>query len=232
MHRCHIRTRIFLRRHHILARTQWAIYPVNNNPNDPKAPIRDEDGLPPPPRYLLANREECELPILRQRVPAGEGIEGDNPLYCLYRIYEHLVLDQHLGIRNELEGFWYHGTDWPVHGMPDPEDVDPERYAVVACITRLLALAFNMRISLGVPRHAPGIFTREQLEAWQAQERVYEEEPSWVKHVPRLRRRLDIPHWDNSVRAFVSLPGFDDERASDEFKDKNILLWQPHIHFL
>ncbi|OAA59611.1 hypothetical protein SPI_05809 [Niveomyces insectorum RCEF 264] len=203
------------------------IYP-QSPPGAPNAPVRDADGLPPPPRFLLAHREACELPLLHRRVRS----DGDSPRDCLYRIYEHLVLDQHIEIRNELEAFWYHGSAWPVRAIPDPEDRDPERYACLAGIPRLLRLAFNERIRLGLPRDAPPIFTGSMLDAWRARPPVFEEDPPWVARVPPLAETLAIPHWDNSVRAFVPLPGFHDKRASKEFADKNILIWQPHIHFL
>ncbi|OTB04341.1 hypothetical protein M426DRAFT_22962 [Hypoxylon sp. CI-4A] len=156
--------------------------------------------------------------------------ETDTPLAALYRIYEHIVLDQHIEIRNEIETFWYHAT-WAVCDIPDPKDPDPERYACLACIPALLCLAFNKRIGLGLPRNAPPIFTRDMLNEWRAQERQYEEQPSWVQAVPRLPEVLAIPHWDNGKRDFVPLGGFEQTNASPEFARKNILIWQPHIHF-
>lgn len=166
------------------------------------------------------------MPLLNRRVKS----EGDTPLAALYRIYEHIMLDQHIEIRNEIEAFWYH-ADWAVRDIPDPHDPDPERYAVLSCIPALLCLAFNKRIGLGLPRDAPPIFTRSMLEEWQAQERKYEEEPQWVEGVPRLPETLAILHWDNDKRDFVPLDGFEENKASPEFARKNILIWQPHIHF-
>jgi hypothetical protein len=94
-----------------------------------------------------------------------------------------------------------------------------------------LCLAFNMRIGLGLPRDAPPIFTQDMLTEWRAQERRYEQEPGWADHVPPLTTTLAIPHWDNKRRDFVPLGSFEDTRASSEFARKNILTWQPHIHF-
>ena len=53
---------------------------------------------------MLAQREVYELPLLDRR----PNHEGDSPLEAIYRIYEHIMLDQHLEILNELETFWYH----------------------------------------------------------------------------------------------------------------------------
>ncbi|RMD39361.1 hypothetical protein DV735_g5758, partial [Chaetothyriales sp. CBS 134920] len=184
--------------------------------------------LPPAPRVLLANREVYEIPLLDRSRKRSVNRDTDTPLAALYRIYEHLLLDQHIEIRNEIEAFWYH-ADWAVRDIPDPCDSHPERYACLACIPALLCEAFNKRIGLGLPRHAPPIFTFDMLEEWRAQERQYEEEPAWVSEVPRLAATLAIPHWDNNKRDFVCLQSF--KGASSAFLSKNILIWKPHIHF-
>lgn len=184
--------------------------------------------LPPPPRQLIAGRTVYELPLLGRR---RADPDTDTPLRALYRIYEHLVLDQHIEMRNELEYFWYRNS-WAVQDIPDPRDPDPERYACLACIPKLLCLAFNKRIGMGLPRDAPPIFTGDMMDEWKAREPKFEDAPLWVAGVPRVREILIIPHWDNDRRDFVGLDGFEDRRASAEFADKNILIWQPHIHFI
>lgn len=186
------------------------------------------DGLPPAPRTLLAIRVIYEIPLLNRSLARSIERDTDTPLAALYRIYEHIVLDQHIEIRNEIEAFWYH-ADWAVRDIPDPCDPHPERYACLACIPTLLCLAFNERIGLGLPRNAPPIFTQGMLAEWRAQEREYEEEPAWVNAVPPLAATLAIPHWDNSKRDFIPLESF--ERGSRAFSRKNILIWQPHIYF-
>jgi len=190
-------------------------------------PNTNTDDLPPPPRELLRGREFYEIPILRRRIDR----EVDTPLAALYRLYEHIMLDQNIAMRNELEAFWFQPS-WLVCEIPDPKDPDPERYAVLAVIPALLVLAFNRRIELGLPRDAPAIFTRDQLDEWRAREREYEKEPDWASCVPPCKQLLKIPHWNNDLREFVSIDGFDDHRASQEFAKKNILIWQPHIQFI
>lgn len=205
---------------------RWGVNLDHKEPASMPAPQPAAD-LPPPPRELITNRVIYEGPLLGRRVLP----ETDSPLAALYRIYEHLCLDQHLELRNELEAFWYHSS-WAVRDIPDPQDPDPERYACLACIPKILCLAFNARIRLGLPRDAPSIFTHDMLDEWRSQEPKFEEEPGWVAAVPRLNQTLGIPHWDNELRDFVTLSGFEDEKASPEFRDKNILIWQPHIHFV
>jgi hypothetical protein len=194
---------------------------------EPNASDTTTSTPPPPPREMLRGREIYEVPLLRRRIDR----EADTPLNAIYRLYEHIMLDQNIEMRNELEAFWFQ-PGWPVHEIPDPKDPDPERYAVLAVIPALLVLAFNKRIDLGLPRDAPAIFTMDQLDEWRAQERELEKEPEWTANVPPCEQVLKIPHWDNDVRDFVTIDGFDDERASREFAKKNVLIWQPHIHFI
>lgn len=141
------------------------------------------------------------------------------------------MLDQNIQMRNELEAFWFK-REWKISDLPDPNDSSAERYAVLSCIPSLLVLAFNKRIELGLPRDAPSIFTHDQLDQWRAQERKYEREPEWVSTVPRLGITLAIPHWDDDQSKFVVLENFDDWRASMDFARKNVLIYQPHIHFI
>ncbi|KAF4994790.1 hypothetical protein FDECE_12995 [Fusarium decemcellulare] len=172
------------------------------------ATSQSSDGRPPPPRELLTHRTHYELPLLNRRVDPNE----DSPIYALYRIYEHLVLDQHLELRNEIEGFWYH-ADWAVVDIPDPCDPDPDR------------------IEMGLPREAPPVFNQDMLDQWRAQERKFESAPLWTDKVPQLDEVLIIPHWDNQERDFIPLKSFDCAEASKEFTNKNILVWHPHVHF-
>jgi hypothetical protein len=90
-----------------------------------------------------------------------------------------------------------------------------------------MVLAFNKRIELGIPRHADAIMTQEEIEAYQNEERVYESVPEWTLKVEPLEAVLKIPHDEGET-----LESFDDERASRQLQAKNILCWQPHIHFI
>lgn len=181
---------------------------------------------PPSPRVILDYRAEYEV-IIYERESIRD--KCDTSLACLYRLYEHIMLDQNLEMRNHLEYLWF--RRWPVFEIPDPCDDDPERAAVLACIPSLLVLAFNARIEMGLPRHAPAIITDEMIEKWRAEPRKYESEPTWAAAMPTLKETLAIPHWDRAMYNFVALPSFESEKASQEFKRKNILIWQPHIYF-
>ena len=100
----------------------------------------------------------------------------DNPLFALYRLYKHVVLNDNIGLRNELEYFFY--ARWPVNSTPDPADCYPSRYAVLSAIPALLVESFNERIKLDLPRKADPIISREELEQYQKEERIWESVPN------------------------------------------------------
>ena len=113
--------------------------------------------------------------------------------------------------------------------IPDPKDEDPARYAFLACIPALPVRSFNERIKLGLARDTPAIISPEEAEELRTRpesSKRYGELPEWTVNVLALPETLVMPSHDNVV-----MEGFDDPRASDWFKSKNILIWGPHIHF-
>jgi hypothetical protein len=107
------------------------------------------------------------------------------------------------------------------------DNAEPERYAVLSCIPPLLVESFNKRIEVGLHRDAPAIINDDHIEEIWAHKKVYEKCPEWTFRVPPLEDALIIPHEGGAV-----LDGFDNVRASKQLKEKNILHWQPHIHFM
>lgn len=182
----------------------------------------------PPPKELLAHRDLFNSALRERRYAVPEGEKVDTPLYSLYRLYEYIVLDNNIGMRNEIEAFWWKG--WPVKEIPDPkDDGEPERYAILACIPALLVESFNQRINLGFRRGGHSIMTLEERQALAAMPKVFESPPRWVSRVPPLAETLHIPH---TIAGKTQLKSLDDERASPPFKEKNILIWHPHTHFI
>lgn len=180
---------------------------------------------PPTPKELLAQPNAHRERLFQRVHRTPKGKPEDTPLFSLYRLYEHLVLNDNVGLRNEIEYFWY--AKWPVASIPDPQDTCESRYAVLAAIPALLVESFNQRIALGLPRKADAIISREELEQYQKEEKIFESVPEWTKQVARLEETLVIPHDNDEV-----LGSFEDERASAQLAEKNILHWQPHIHFI
>lgn len=78
-----------------------------------------------------------------------------------------------------------------------------------------------------MPRKADAIISREELEQYQKEDKILESVPEWTNQVARLEKTLVIPHDNDEV-----LGSFEDERASAQLAAKNILHWQPHIHFV
>ena len=180
---------------------------------------------PPTPEKLLAHATRYREHLSQRvyRTPKDE--PEDNPLSALYRLYERLVLNDNIGLRNELEYFFY--ARWPVASIPDPRDPSKSRYAVLSAIPALLVESFNQRIDLGLPRKADPIVSREELEQYQREEKIFETVPEWTIRVAPLKKSLVIPHDNDEV-----LESFEDERVSPQLAAKNILHWQPHLHFI
>lgn len=188
---------------------------------------------PPPPHDLLANRAHFTNLLNKRKYLTPPG-QQDNSLYSLYRLYEALVLDDNIGLRNEIEYFWRRHS-WSLCDIPDPHDDDPARYAVLACIPHLLVLAFNNNIELGLPRDAPAIMTQDQVDECRRREKKWEKVPEWVDKVPPLKETLKIPHKKEVYvenNEYVVLESMDDPDASEPFREKNILIIRPHIYFI
>jgi hypothetical protein len=180
---------------------------------------------PPTPEELLSYRSHFEELLSQRQHLFPWPAKDDTPLFALYRVYEHLVLNQTTGLRNEFERFWCNG--WPVSSIPDPVDItEPERYAVLACVPALMVEAFNKRIEMGIPREVEAIILGKEIEAYSKQERQYETVPEWTLKVEPLKEVLTIPLNTGEV-----LESMDDERASPQLREKNILCWQPHNPF-
>lgn len=159
----------------------------------------------------------------------------DTPEASFYRIYTFFVLHDNISFRNELEYFCCLHPEWPVSSLPDPRTPSPSsgsssshdeqvRYTILAVLTRLMCDAFNRRIGLGLPRDAPAII--EDFEELQARPKVFEEPPGWAKRVQPLPQKYFIPNGEGKEL------DEDDEDVSKEFKDVNIIVQMPHIHFI
>ena len=154
------------------------------------------------------------------------GVKMDRPIDSLYRLYESIVEDWTTELRNEIEYFW-NQHQWAVSDIPDPQDPDPARYAILAVIPALLVKAFNRNISLGLPRDAPSIISEVEELKIKSRTKVLEKEPVWCEHVPSLEQILVLPNEEGQV-----LEDENDDRASPEFLKKNILALTHHIYFI
>ena len=177
------------------------------------------------PQELITNRDVARS-IWR---PGGaghlrRGAVKDTPLSSLYRLYHFIVTDDTLELRDELE-FFFNKADWAVKDIPDPQDGNQQRYAILAVMTALMVRAFNRLIAKGLPRNSPAIIY--DFEALAEQPRVLEEVPSWSHKVPDLDTPLKIPNEEGEL-----VEGPEDPKACKEFMEKGIWIEEPHIYFI
>ena len=65
-------------------------------------------------------------------------------------MYAFLVTGQNAKLRDEVK-YFFNQAHWAMTEIPDPQDPDPVRYAVLAAIPHLLVESFNYNIGLGLP---------------------------------------------------------------------------------
>ncbi|SPQ27449.1 a14003f9-e6b6-41dc-af9e-575aa099f14d [Thermothielavioides terrestris] len=171
---------------------------------------------PPTVAWLLAHRDECSGERARTK--------GATPTASLYRMYEYLVLGYITGLRTEIE-YFFNQPSWAVSAIPDPEDPDPARYAILAVLPYYLVIAFNRLIERGLPRGSPAIIAGAAAEEeLRAREVVLEQEPPWAAKVPPLPNALTIPDGSNREP--------EEETRSRRFLDMNIIVEEPHVLFV
>ncbi|KAI0769064.1 hypothetical protein BD413DRAFT_88158 [Trametes elegans] len=190
--------------------------------------------LPPPIGTLLRKRERvrARYPMrmfLTRRWRRSRRLyplsTQDSASACFYRIYQFLVIDWTVGLRNELEYFCTVHPEWAVADLPDPADTrNPARYAALAAVTHVLCEAFNRRIELGLPRGTPPIVN--DWDELARRPRIPERVPAWAERVPPLEGLLCIPDGEG---LYVE---DGDENVFEPFRKYNILMRQAHIHFI
>lgn len=176
----------------------------------------DQLGDLPSVSWLLEHRVQLE----GVRAPT----KGRNPTASLYRMYEYLVIGYITGLRTEIE-FFFNQPTWAVSAIPDPQDPDPERYAILAVLPIYLVTAFNRLIEKGLPRGSPAIIAGPKAEAeLRARPRVLEQTPEWSRTVAPLSSQLIIPDKEGKVPP--------KQVWSPHFLEMNIIVEDPHTLFV
>ena len=116
----------------------------------------------------------------------------DTPLRSLYRMYECLVTDNEDEMMQESQYWFHHQVGWHLANIPDPQDTDPVRYAILASLADALVHSFNHKIRLGLRRgitnNKPWLiqdFRQELNPPW-------EECPEWCSHVGPLEEPMEL----------------------------------------
>ncbi|KAL4965532.1 uncharacterized protein BDV14DRAFT_56127 [Aspergillus stella-maris] len=132
----HGKMRLCLKKLKVLVRrkflTQKPLQDLAQSPADSDAyPV-----FPPPtPEELLAHADFYRERLSQRRWRTPKDQPEDTPLFSLYRLYERMVLNDNIGLRNEIEYLFY--ARWPVASIPDPQDSFISRYAVLSTIPAL-----------------------------------------------------------------------------------------------
>lgn len=158
------------------------IQPVQRPLSNPDTILNDKEGYE---RFL---RSRTRFPLSR----------SDTASDRLYRLYEHLLLNHRFGIRNEIEYFWWE-SEWLVCDIPDPQDPDAVRYAVLACLPHLLVRAFNCNIERGLHRNVAPILSDVERKDLKLREPVVETLPGWASEVPPAPDIIKILNDDNET---------------------------------
>lgn len=192
-------------------------------------------GLPPPVPVktmlnnvplLQARKAKADLTNMRS-IPLWRA--RDTPIRSLYRLYEAIVAREFYAIGPEVEYFFYQSRRaWAIHRIPDPEDQDPVRYAILSCIAEELALAFNWRMSLGMRRDKSKHIYRKSFDDL-LPPFTAEAAPIWTKRAQPIAAELllDLPAelLDASGRLVLEEGG-----ENPNFAERNIITDTGHFY--
>ena len=88
----------------------------------------------------------------------------------------------------ECEYFFFHSEhSWRLSQIPDPQDPDPVRYAILASMVEALVDAFNWRLQLGLRRDKSIDESEQRTSNFKR-----EEAPIWTAAVKSLLKTLDL----------------------------------------
>ncbi|KAI9807058.1 MAG: hypothetical protein M1825_005775 [Sarcosagium campestre] len=143
----------------------------------------------------LGMRLLMNLPLFRAR---------DTPLRSLYRLCEDICAKQLIMMGYECEYFFFHKElRWSLERLPDPQDEDPIRYAVLASMAEALVDAFNWRLELGLRRNK----VRDESEQRRTNF-IKEVAPPWTSKVGPLEKPLNLVSPENERTGITAEPNF------------------------
>lgn len=175
-----------------------------------------------PPRLPLPRPQELihdtglfdrRYPLIPQIRLVSLFVGRDSPQASFYRIYEAFCCRKMAAVSSETEYFWRRaGPRWLACEIPDPQDEDPIRYAVLASLAEALVDSFNWRLELGLRRgRQPWV---ERADDGTPAPWIPEELPSWTRNVPALEDELVISP----------------DGTGPLFKKRNIIAFEGDLH--
>ncbi|CAL3970763.1 unnamed protein product [Diplocarpon coronariae] len=111
----------------------------------------------------------------------------DTPLRAIYRLYEIFMTQEFVLLRPECEYIWrQQSRKWSLSSIPDPRDLDPVRYAILASIVEELVDAFNWRLENGQRRNGRNVYrSKENPRPHYNPEAT----PPWTASVPAIQEK-------------------------------------------
>ncbi|KAK7042425.1 hypothetical protein R3P38DRAFT_2890416 [Favolaschia claudopus] len=152
------------------------------------------------PGIVQQRRAELEMTKLRYTWIFGA---RDTPLRALYRLYECTV-DYDANETMLDSQYWFHQqAHWRLADVPDPEDPDPTRYAILASLVEDLVDSFNYKIKLGLRRgitfENPWLIKDFKDDA----DPPSESPPLWTSRVGPLTEHLELSPKCKATPAFA-----------------------------
>ena len=176
-------------------------------------------------QHLIDTRQNRRLPIFAALVSRRLWfLDPETPSATLHRMYAFLVLGQNGMLRCEVE-YFFNQAHWAVTGIPDPQDPDPVRYAVLAAIPHLLVETFNYNIGLGLPRDTPSYI--EDFDELRSRPKIFEKLPEWVAQVPPAPVEVRLPNDEGQF-----LGSKEDPRACPMLLQMGLLAEKQGLHFI
>lgn len=111
----------------------------------------------------------------------------DTPLRSIYRIYELHLIDIYTLLGYETEYFFFQKR-WHLRDIPDPNDPDLIRCAMLASIVEELHESVNWKLSLGLRRNGEILMRENDGDPYPPY--IPEELPAWTKNVPAIDKEL------------------------------------------
>ncbi|KAJ7187155.1 hypothetical protein C8R46DRAFT_285219 [Mycena filopes] len=190
--------RLLLRSPHRFKIARLLLWPIPwALPNENRLSVQD---LQEAPGIVERRRDRLEMGVLR-----GTWIFRcrDTPIRVLYRLYECTVDYNANEMMLDSQYMFHRQAHWRLADMPDPQDPDPVRYAILASLMEDLVDSFNYKIKMGLRR---GITIDEPWligDFKKDPNPPFESAPSWVKAVGPLTDFLQLSSECRATPAFV-----------------------------